>query len=142
MSAHAGPISEERTTSRRVLDPIERSSEIMFGLIMALTFTCTISVATSTRADVTTMLAGALGCNIAWGFVDAAMYLLAQIVERERRRSFVTEVAAASPVNARRNPDRCLAGRREPPAWNGRIGPYCRSYPRTAGCAPPGLPHC
>lgn len=102
MSAHAGPISEEGTTSRRVLDPIERSSEIMFGLIMALTFTCTISVATSTRADVATMLAGALSCNIAWGFVDAAMYLLAQIVERERRRSFVTEVAAASPVNARR----------------------------------------
>lgn len=87
--------------SRRVLDPVERSSEIMFGLIMALTFTCTISVTSSTRADVATMLAGALGCNIAWGLVDAAMYILAQIVERERRRSLAIEIAAASPVRAR-----------------------------------------
>lgn len=87
--------------SRRVLDPIERSSEIMFGLIMALTFTCTISVTSSTRADVATMLAGALGCNIAWGLVDAAMYVLAQIVERERRHSLAVEIAAASPAKAR-----------------------------------------
>jgi hypothetical protein len=87
--------------SQRVLDPIERSSEIMFGLIMALTFTCTISVTSSTRADVATMLAGALGCNIAWGLVDAAMYVLAQIVERERRHSLAVEIAAASPAKAR-----------------------------------------
>jgi len=88
--------------SRARLDPIERSSEIMFGLIMALTFTCTISVASSTRADVMTMLAGALGCNIAWGLVDAAMYLLAQIVTRERRRSLAMDIAAAPPQKARR----------------------------------------
>src|SRR5512140_1894989 len=82
--------------SRTVLDPIERSSEIMFGLIMALTFTCTISVTSSTRADVMTMLAGALGCNVAWGLVDAAMYLLAQIVTREQRRSLVQDISVAS----------------------------------------------
>ncbi len=85
-----------------VLDPIERSSEIMFGLIMALTFTCTISITSSTRADVMTMLAGALGCNIAWGLVDAAMFLLAQIVSREQRRSLALDIASASPLEARR----------------------------------------
>ena len=73
----------------------------MFGLIMALTFTCTISVTSSTRADVMTMLAGALGCNIAWGIVDAAMFLLAQIVSREQRRSLAQDIAVASPPQAR-----------------------------------------
>ena len=59
--------------SSRVLDPVERSSEIMFGLIMALTFTSSVSVASSTRNDVATMLASALSCNVAWGLIDAAM---------------------------------------------------------------------
>lgn len=97
LSASPPDTSETRTS----LDPIERSSEIMFGLIMALTFTCTISVTSSTRADVMTMLAGALGCNIAWGIVDAAMFLLAQIVSREQRRSLAQDIAVASPPQAR-----------------------------------------
>ncbi|OYW57389.1 MAG: hypothetical protein B7Y80_11685 [Hyphomicrobium sp. 32-62-53] len=97
-TAEIGPI----TGAHSALDPIERSSEIMFGLIMALTFTCTISVTSSTRADVMTMLAGALGCNVAWGLVDSAMYLLSQIVSREQRRSLALELAAASPADARR----------------------------------------
>jgi hypothetical protein len=84
-----------------ILDPLERSSEIIFGLIMALTFTSTISLLAS-KADVRMMLAGALGCNLAWGIVDAAMYLLAQTVTRERWRSLAMDVATASPESARR----------------------------------------
>jgi VIT1/CCC1 family predicted Fe2+/Mn2+ transporter len=48
-----------------------------------------------------TMLAGALGCNLAWGLVDAAMFLLAQIVTREQRRSLVIGIASASAAEAR-----------------------------------------
>jgi hypothetical protein len=84
----------------RILDPLERSSEIMFGLIMALTFTCTVSVAAS-KIDVRTMLVSALGCNVAWGFIDAAMYVLAQMVSRQRRRLFAVEISQASPLAAR-----------------------------------------
>jgi hypothetical protein len=84
-----------------ILDPLERSSEIIFGLIMALTFTSTISLLAS-KADVRMMLAGALGCNLAWGIVDAAMYLLSRAVTRERLRSLALAVASASPENARR----------------------------------------
>jgi hypothetical protein len=84
-----------------ILDPLERSSEIIFGLIMALTFTSTISLLAS-EADVRMMLAGALGCNLAWGIVDAAMYLLSRAVTRERLRSLALAVASASPENARR----------------------------------------
>ena len=85
-----------------VLDPIERSAEIMFGLIMALTFTGTVSVVSSTRNDVVTMLWSALSCNIAWGLIDAAMFVLAQIVTRERKRSLVLRMAGASPLERRR----------------------------------------
>lgn len=85
-----------------VLDPLERSSEIMFGLIMALTFTCTVSVVSSTRIDVMTMLAAALSCNIAWGLVDGAMYVLAEIVTRQRKRSLAEAIAVAPPPEARR----------------------------------------
>ena len=66
----------------RVLDPMERISETLFGLIMALTFICSLGVATSGNITIQTMLIGALGCNLAWGIVDGGLYLLARINER------------------------------------------------------------
>src|SRR5262245_64458337 len=68
----------------RVLDPLERISEILFGLIMALTFTLTLGVATADHLAVRTMLIGALGCNLAWGIIDGSVYLLARLNERGR----------------------------------------------------------
>jgi hypothetical protein len=61
---------------KRVLDPLSRVSEILFGLIMVLTFTGSLSVATAGRAEVREMLVGALGCNLAWGIIDGILYLL------------------------------------------------------------------
>ena len=40
----------------RVLDPIARVSEILFGVIMALTFTGTFSAATAGREELRAML--------------------------------------------------------------------------------------
>ena len=40
----------------RILDPMDRISEVLFGLIMALTFTCTLGVATADHIEVRTML--------------------------------------------------------------------------------------
>ena len=54
----------------------DRITEILFGLIMALTFTCTISIAESDEATVKEMLIGAFGCNTAWGLVDAVLYIM------------------------------------------------------------------
>lgn len=82
-------------TRERILDPIDRNSEILFGLFMVLTFTCTLSVATAGRQDVRTMLAAAIGCNIAWGFVDAMMYVLRNLVDRGRRARLARAVRAA-----------------------------------------------
>lgn len=68
----------------RVLDPIDRISEILFGVIMALTFTCTLGVATAHNLQIRTMLIGALGCNLAWGIIDGAVFLMARLNERGR----------------------------------------------------------
>ena len=82
MSAEAGRRDQE--AARRVLDPMERLSEILFGLIMALTFTGSISAASAGREEIRTMLFGAIGCNLAWGIVDAVMYLLETLSVRGR----------------------------------------------------------
>jgi VIT1/CCC1 family predicted Fe2+/Mn2+ transporter len=69
---------------KRVLDPIDRVSEVLFGLIMVLTFTGSLSVAEAGRAEVREMLVGALGCNVAWGIIDALLYLLACLADKGR----------------------------------------------------------
>ena len=58
--------SRNRPVNRRVLDPAERISEVLFGLIMVLTFTGSLSIAEAGREDIRAMLIGALVCNIAW----------------------------------------------------------------------------
>jgi VIT1/CCC1 family predicted Fe2+/Mn2+ transporter len=68
--------------TRSALDPIDRLSEILFGLIMVLTFTGSLGVAEAGREDVRTMLIGALGCNIAWGIIDAILFLMGATAER------------------------------------------------------------
>jgi hypothetical protein len=71
-------------SSKRVLDPIDRVSEVLFGLIMVLTFTGSLSVAEAGRDDVRTMLIGALGCNLAWGIIDGILYLMGCLAEKGR----------------------------------------------------------
>ena len=81
--------------SARELDPVERLSVVLFGLIMVLSFTCTISAASAGREEVREVVIGAIGCNLAWGIVDAIMYLLTLILERGRGLSIGRAVRAA-----------------------------------------------
>jgi hypothetical protein len=76
----------------RVLEPSERIAEILFGLIMALTVTGATSVVTADRSQIRTMLVAALGCNIAWGIIDAGMYLMARLAERGSNALLLREV--------------------------------------------------
>ena len=88
---------------RRVLEPTERFSEILFGLIMVLTFTGSLSVATSGREDVKAMIIGAIGCNLAWGIVDAIMYVMNSLAERGRSLVMFRKLRAErDPAGARR----------------------------------------
>jgi VIT1/CCC1 family predicted Fe2+/Mn2+ transporter len=86
-----------------VLEPIDRVSEILFGVIMALTFTCTLGVATAGANDVRTMLFGALGCNLAWGIIDAGVFLVARLNERGAKLRILRTIRnAAEPAKAHR----------------------------------------
>src|SRR5262245_66023756 len=84
---HAG---EEKRAS--VLDPIERVSEVIFGLLMAMTFVGSLSVATAGQQEVRTMMITALGCNLAWGLADAVMYLVRTVTERTRNHVLLTRL--------------------------------------------------
>jgi hypothetical protein len=77
-------MATESLPAKPVLDPMSRVSEVLFGLIMVLTFTGSLSVATAGQAEVREMLAGALGCNLAWGVIDAMLYLLGVLAEKGR----------------------------------------------------------
>jgi hypothetical protein len=82
--------------SAHVLDPIDRVSEVLFGLFMVLTFTGTLSVLDSGRDEVRSMLVAAIGCNLAWGFVDGVMYVLRNLVARGRAARLLRSVRSAS----------------------------------------------
>jgi hypothetical protein len=71
-------------SSKRILEPHDRISEVLFGLIMVLTFTGSLSIAESGRDDIRTMLIGALGCNLAWGIIDGVLYLMGCLAEKGR----------------------------------------------------------
>jgi VIT1/CCC1 family predicted Fe2+/Mn2+ transporter len=83
-----------------VLDPIERASEAIFGVLMAMTFTGSLSAATAAREDIRTMLFTAVGCNIAWGLTDAVMYLVAAVVEKRRGVTLLRRVQQTADIQA------------------------------------------
>jgi len=88
---------------KHVLEPSERISEVLFGLIMVLTFTGSLSVAEADRASVRTMLIGALGCNLAWGVIDAVLYLMGSLAEKGRGlKTFRAVRKATDPHKAHR----------------------------------------
>jgi hypothetical protein len=94
---HAEAESEGATTdSRRVLDPIDRISEVWFGLIIVLTFTCSISVHNAGREDVIEMILAAFGCNAAWGVLDGFMFLQICFTRRARSLAALKELHLAA----------------------------------------------
>ena len=95
-AGHTPPVREKSWINTE-----DRISEILYGLIMALTFTCTISVTNSDATSVDDMLFGALGCNIAWGLIDAVMYLLMAKTNTARGFSILNFVQSNNSGEAR-----------------------------------------
>jgi hypothetical protein len=90
-------------SSKHVLEPIERISETLFGLIMVLTFTCSFSVAEAGRVEIRNLLLAAIGCNLAWGTIDAIMYLMGCLADKARSLATLRAVQSASdPQKAQR----------------------------------------
>jgi len=99
-----GEIGSKSFTARH-LDPGSHMGEILFGLIMTLTFTLAagIVIQEEGRAGAREMLIGILGCNLAWGIIDGVLYVLGQLFERGRAQRIGLEVRrSASEADARR----------------------------------------
>jgi hypothetical protein len=91
----------DSSSESRQLDPIELSSEVLFGLIMVLTFTGSLRISGVGHDSIKTMLLAALGCNLAWGIIDAVMYLMAILSQRGHNLQLLRQVRAASPEKGR-----------------------------------------
>jgi len=81
----------------RYLDPASSLGEIMFGLIMTLTFTlgAGIIIEDEGREGARDLLIALIGCNIAWGVIDAAMYIVNELFTRGKRRRVAEAVRSA-----------------------------------------------
>lgn len=76
----------------RHLDPSEILGEILFGLIMVLTFTLGASVAGGYERG---LILAAAGCNVAWGVIDAALVVMSGRYLRRRRGQLVRAIREA-----------------------------------------------
>ncbi len=100
----------------RVLDPIERASEAIYGVLMALSITGSLSAATAGNQEIRTLMLTALGCNLAWGLTDAAMYLVGAATEGTRKVTLLLRLQATTDSRAARRmvadnlPDRISGG--------------------------------
>jgi VIT family len=93
-----------RSFTARYLDPGSHMGEILFGLIMTLTFTLAagIVIQEEGRAGAREMLVGVLGCNLAWGIIDGVLYVLGQVFERGRFRRIGVNLRQATSAEGAR----------------------------------------
>ena len=80
----------------RYLDPASRLGEILFGLIMVLTMTLTAGLTVAEgKEGVRQLLVAAIGCNLAWGLIDAVMYIMNCITVRNGKIRLIEAVQRA-----------------------------------------------
>ena len=80
----------------RYLDPAESLAEVLFGLIMVLT--CTLGAGVIGSADhgqSRTLLLAAVGCNVAWGVIDAALYVMGNLFVRSHKGRLMRAIRTA-----------------------------------------------
>jgi hypothetical protein len=102
-----GENNVDSKTRGPVLNQVDRVSEMLFGLFMALTFVGAVSVGAAGDAQIREMFIAALGCNLAWGLVDAVMYLVRTVTDRGRLLTLIRSVRGAADAEAGR---RLIAG--------------------------------
>ena len=79
------------------LSPGTRLGEILFGLIMTLTFTLGAGAYFGGSEGATTeLLYATIGCNIAWGIIDAALMLFNTIFDRSRLARLGSAIASST----------------------------------------------
>jgi len=87
----------KRSFTAKYLEPSEILGEILFGLIMVLTFTLGASLVVRGGEDaVREMLVGVVSCNIAWGLIDAGMFIMTSLFDRSRNARLWSAVRKAN----------------------------------------------
>jgi hypothetical protein len=87
--------------TRRHLDPASRLGEILFGLIMVLAVTLTAGLKVAEgKAGVRQLLLAAIGSNVAWGIIDAVMYIMNCMIVRRGKMRLVQGVQHATDPEA------------------------------------------
>ena len=92
----------EISKPKPLLNTMDRVSEILFGIIMTLTFTCSIGIANAKNTEIRQLIIAAISCNIAWGLVDAIGYLVSTIVQRSRNKTILNSVLTTSDADKAR----------------------------------------
>jgi VIT1/CCC1 family predicted Fe2+/Mn2+ transporter len=78
------------------LDPGDALAEVLFGLIMALTWTVgSRLVMREEGLDVRGLVISTLGCNVAWGIIDAVLRILGTTFFRSRRLHLYRQIRGA-----------------------------------------------
>ena len=92
------PMSIRTSFVNKYLDQATSLGEVLFGLIMTLTFTlgAGLTIQEEGREGARELLIATIGCNIAWGVIDGVFYVLGQLFERGRRRRVVQLVRGAT----------------------------------------------
>lgn len=82
----------------RYLDPSTSLAEILFGLIMTLTFTlgAGMVIQDEGREGARQLLVAVIGCNVAWGVIDGVLYILNALFARGRVRRLARSVHGAA----------------------------------------------
>jgi hypothetical protein len=95
-------VTPRKPYEHRFVDPSTSLGEILFGLIMTLTFTlgAGIIIEDEGREGAKQLLIAFIGCNIAWGIIDGALYLVGELFGRGRLRR-IGRLIRQSPTRTR-----------------------------------------
>ena len=96
------PAGEQSSLMHRYLDPASSLGEILFGLIMTLTFTlgAGLIIEDEGREGARQLLIAVIGCNVAWGIIDGALYVVGQLFDRGRSRKLGMAIRASADKSA------------------------------------------
>jgi hypothetical protein len=87
----------------QLLDPIDRLAVTIYSVLVMLTFTLAFRIfklggdpnQVISVEYVNDLLVASLGATMAWGLIDAVMYVLMEVFQRSERRRLLEEIQAA-----------------------------------------------
>jgi len=80
----------------RYLDPSDRLDELLFALIMVLSITLGVGLATDAGGSASDLVWSLLSCNLAWGLIDGCMYIVTQLFDRSSKARLVDALRSSN----------------------------------------------